>query len=71
MIKQKVKIVKRYDHAIKDFPIDVNAFLLQNICRELWCSNGTHAMRAHPALDGTGCSEKPHGFGSVSFCLFR
>ena len=39
---------------------------LQDLCRELWCKNQTHALRAHPALEGTGCSEKPYPYGSVS-----
>ena len=33
-------------------------------CRELWCSNLTHALRAHPALEGTDCSSKPYPYGS-------
>ena len=33
-------------------------------CRELWCSNVTHALRAHPALEGTDCSSKPYPYGS-------
>ena len=24
----------------------------EDLCRELWCSNHTHALRAHPALEG-------------------
>ena len=38
----------------------------ENLCRELWCSNQTHALRAHPALEGTDCSAKPWPYGSVS-----
>jgi hypothetical protein len=38
----------------------------QNLCRELWCANNTHALRAHPALEGTDCSAKPYPYGSVS-----
>ena len=41
----------------------------QDLCRELWCSNSTHALRAHPALEGTDCSSKPYPFGSVSLTL--
>ncbi|XP_071516107.1 A disintegrin and metalloproteinase with thrombospondin motifs 3-like [Panulirus ornatus] len=26
------------------------------VCRELWCQNTTHAMRTHPALEGTTCA---------------
>nr|XP_040579861.1 A disintegrin and metalloproteinase with thrombospondin motifs adt-1-like [Lepeophtheirus salmonis] len=37
----------------------------EDICRELWCSNRTHALRAHPALEGTNCHLKPFPFGSV------
>ncbi|TRY70666.1 hypothetical protein TCAL_09680 [Tigriopus californicus] len=39
----------------------------EDLCRELWCSNNTHALRAHPALEGTDCSEKPFPYGSI--CL--
>lgn len=39
----------------------------EDLCRELWCSNGTHALRAHPALEGTDCSAKPYPYGS--FCI--
>lgn len=57
-------------------PFDVKTFddlqlnfskwiLFQDLCRELWCSNDTHALRAHPALEGTDCSAKPYPFGSV------
>ena len=35
-----------------------------DLCRELWCSNATHALRAHPALEGTDCSSKPYPYGS-------
>ena len=37
----------------------------EDLCRELWCSNLTHALRAHPALEGTDCSSKPFPFGSI------
>ena len=37
----------------------------EDLCRELWCSNLTHALRAHPALEGTDCSSKPYPFGSI------
>ena len=37
----------------------------EDLCRELWCSNLTHALRAHPALEGTDCSSKPFPYGSV------
>jgi len=58
--------VKQCQHAFDSnfFPY-VDEWPYEDICRELWCSNGTHAMRAHPALDGTGCSEKPFGYGSI------
>ena len=42
----------------------------QNLCRELWCANSTHALRAHPALEGTDCSAKPYPYGSVSDLLY-
>ncbi|XP_069985441.1 A disintegrin and metalloproteinase with thrombospondin motifs adt-2, partial [Penaeus vannamei] len=29
-----------------------------NVCREVWCQNTTHAMRTHPALEGTSCGIK-------------
>ena len=41
--------------------------MFQDLCRELWCSNETHALRAHPALEGTDCSAKPYPYGSVSY----
>ena len=37
----------------------------EDLCRELWCSNLTHALRAHPALEGTDCSSKPYPYGSI------
>ena len=37
----------------------------EDLCRELWCSNLTHALRAHPALEGTDCSSKPFPYGSA------
>jgi hypothetical protein len=37
----------------------------EDLCRELWCSNLTHALRAHPALEGTDCSSKPFPYGSI------
>ena len=37
----------------------------EDLCRELWCSNSTHALRAHPALEGTDCSSKPYPYGSI------
>ena len=37
----------------------------EDLCRELWCSNVTHALRAHPALEGTDCSSKPYPYGSI------
>ncbi len=40
--------------------------LLKDLCRELWCANSTHALRAHPALEGTDCSSKPYPYGSVT-----
>lgn len=38
----------------------------EDLCRELWCANDSHALRAHPALEGTDCSSKPYPYGSVS-----
>ncbi|XP_050716761.1 A disintegrin and metalloproteinase with thrombospondin motifs adt-2-like [Eriocheir sinensis] len=29
-----------------------------DVCRELWCQNTTHALRTHPALEGTTCGVK-------------
>ncbi|XP_045593336.2 A disintegrin and metalloproteinase with thrombospondin motifs adt-2 [Procambarus clarkii] len=29
-----------------------------DVCRELWCQNTTHAIRTHPALEGTTCDLK-------------
>ncbi|KAK4293714.1 hypothetical protein Pmani_033612 [Petrolisthes manimaculis] len=29
-----------------------------SVCRELWCQNTTHALRIHPALEGTTCGLK-------------
>ncbi|XP_042857652.1 A disintegrin and metalloproteinase with thrombospondin motifs adt-2-like [Penaeus japonicus] len=29
-----------------------------DVCREVWCQNTTHAMRTHPALEGTSCGIK-------------
>ena len=37
----------------------------EDLCRELWCSNRTHALRAHPALEGTDCNSKPFPYGSA------
>ena len=37
----------------------------EDLCRELWCSNSTHALRAHPALEGTDCKSTPYPFGST------
>jgi hypothetical protein len=37
----------------------------EDLCRELWCSNHTHALRAHPALEGTDCNSKPYPYGSA------
>ena len=39
----------------------------EDVCRELWCSNFTHALRAHPALQGTDCSAQP--FPDGSWCV--
>ncbi|XP_063859032.1 A disintegrin and metalloproteinase with thrombospondin motifs adt-2-like [Scylla paramamosain] len=33
-----------------------------DVCRELWCQNTTHALRTHPALEGTTC-------GIKKFCI--
>ncbi len=48
------------------FPCPFKITLSQDLCRELWCANSTHALRAHPALEGTDCSSKPYPYGSVS-----
>jgi hypothetical protein len=37
----------------------------EDLCRELWCSNSTHALRAHPALEGTDCKSTPYPYGST------
>lgn len=37
----------------------------EELCRELWCSNSTHALRAHPALEGTDCKSTPYPYGST------
>ncbi|KAK3883003.1 hypothetical protein Pcinc_012655 [Petrolisthes cinctipes] len=31
-----------------------------SVCRELWCQNTTHALRIHPALEGTTCGLKKY-----------
>ncbi|GAB6031681.1 hypothetical protein CHUAL_014249 [Chamberlinius hualienensis] len=36
-------------------PYTIDEAPYENICRELWCANETHAQRAHPALVGTTC----------------
>ena len=50
----------------RDFrPHVKNESPFEDACRELWCSNSTHALRAHPALEGTDCNSKPWPYGSV------
>ncbi|RXG71697.1 A disintegrin and metalloproteinase with thrombospondin motifs 16, partial [Armadillidium vulgare] len=35
------------------------------VCRELWCQNRTHAMRTHPALEGSACERDKHCIGGA------
>ena len=52
-------------YGITFVPYVKNDSPFEDLCRELWCSNLTHALRAHPALEGTDCSSKPFPYGSV------
>ena len=61
--------VSALDQCVKSFGIEFKPYLktqppFEDLCRELWCSNITHALRAHPALEGTDCSSKPYPYGS-------
>ncbi|XP_064094303.1 A disintegrin and metalloproteinase with thrombospondin motifs adt-2-like [Macrobrachium nipponense] len=39
-------------------PYVTSKYPYNNVCRETWCQNTTHAMRIHPALEGTSCGVK-------------
>ena len=62
--------VSAMDQCIKSFDSTFKPYLkstqppFEDLCRELWCSNSTHALRAHPALEGTDCNSKPYPYGS-------
>ena len=61
--------VSALDQCRKSFGVEFKPYLktqspFEDLCRELWCSNITHALRAHPALEGTDCSSKPYPYGS-------
>ena len=61
--------VSAMDQCIQSFGASFRPYLnsqspFEDLCRELWCSNATHALRAHPALEGTDCSSKPYPYGS-------
>ncbi|KAK7066769.1 hypothetical protein SK128_001889 [Halocaridina rubra] len=43
---------------VDNFLFTVKLSTFQNVCRETWCQNTTHAMRTHPALEGTSCGVK-------------
>ena len=53
--------VSALDQCVKSFGSLFKPYLkssqspFEDPCRELWCSNLTHALRAHPALEGTDC----------------
>ncbi|XP_053639440.1 A disintegrin and metalloproteinase with thrombospondin motifs adt-2 isoform X2 [Cherax quadricarinatus] len=42
--------------AFKPYVTSKNPY--NDVCRELWCQNTTHAIRTHPALEGTTCDLK-------------
>ena len=62
--------VSAMDQCVQSFGTTFKPYLkpgqppFEDPCRELWCSNITHALRAHPALEGTDCSSKPYPYGS-------
>ena len=60
--------VLKISSQIGRFRLIMNGNAFQDLCRELWCANSSHALRAHPALEGTDCSAEPYPYGSVS-CL--
>ncbi|XP_068236487.1 A disintegrin and metalloproteinase with thrombospondin motifs adt-2-like [Palaemon carinicauda] len=39
-------------------PYITSKYPYNNVCRETWCQNTTHAMRIHPGLEGTSCGVK-------------
>ncbi|GAB6021031.1 hypothetical protein CHUAL_003668 [Chamberlinius hualienensis] len=55
-----VQCKSSYGSKYKPYLTDENPF--NNVCRELWCANGTVARRAHPALDGTTCKSQHQCF---------